>query len=53
MGDLPSIQQLECFIIYGRVQNFMRAAKEANITQSAFSAQMKNLESALGVTLIT
>lgn len=52
MGDLPSIQQLECFIIYGRVQNFMRAAKEANITQSAFSAQMKNLESALGVTLI-
>lgn len=52
MGDLPSIQQLECFIIYGRVQNFTRAAKEANITQSAFSAQMKNLESALGVTLI-
>lgn len=52
MGDLSSIQQLECFIIYGRVQNFTRAAKEANITQSAFSAQMKNLESALGVTLI-
>ncbi|MGF0015123.1 helix-turn-helix domain-containing protein [Mitsuokella jalaludinii] len=52
MGDLPSIQQLECFIIYGRVQNFTRAAKEANITQSAFSAQMKNLESVLGVTLI-
>lgn len=52
MGDLPSIQQLECFIIYGRVQNFTRAAKEANITQSAFSAQMKNLESTLGVALI-
>ena len=52
IGDLPSIQQMECFIIYGRVQNFMRAAKEANITQSAFSAQMKNLESTLGVSLI-
>lgn len=51
-GDLPSIQQMECFIIYGRVQNFTRAAKEANITQSAFSAQMKNLESTLGVALI-
>lgn len=52
IGDLPSIQQMECFIIYGRVQNFTRAAKEANITQSAFSAQMKNLESTLGVSLI-
>lgn len=52
MGELPSIQQMECFIIYGRVQNFTRAAKEANITQSAFSAQMKNLENTLGVALI-
>ncbi|MFV0636299.1 LysR family transcriptional regulator [Mitsuokella sp. WILCCON 0060] len=52
IGELPSIQQMECFIIYGRVQNFTRAAKEANITQSAFSAQMKNLENTLGVALI-
>lgn len=52
MEELPSISQLECFIIYGRVQNFTQAAKEANITQSAFSAQMKKLEATLGVTLI-
>ena len=52
MGELPSIHQLECFIIYGRVQNFSLAAKEANITQSAFSAQMKKLEETLGVELI-
>lgn len=51
-GDLPTIAQMECFIIYGRVGNFARAAREAHITQSAFSAQIKNLETALGITLI-
>ena len=51
-GELPTIAQLECFIIYGRVGNFARAAREANITQSAFSAQIKHLETTLGVTLI-
>lgn len=49
---LPTIAQLECFIIYGRVGNFARAAQEAHITQSAFSAQIKRLEITLGVTLI-
>ena len=47
MGELPSIHQLECFIIYGRVRNFSLAAQEANITQSAFSVQMKKLEEAV------
>ncbi|WP_416181943.1 LysR family transcriptional regulator [Acidaminococcus timonensis] len=51
-GELPTIAQLECFIIYGRVGNFARAAQEAHITQSAFSAQIKHLETTLGVTLI-
>lgn len=50
--SLPTIAQLECFIIYGRVSNFARAAQEAHITQSAFSAQIKRLETTLGVTLI-
>lgn len=50
--SLPTIAQLECFIIYGRVGNFARAAQEAHITQSAFSAQIKRLETTLGVTLI-
>ena len=52
MGELPSIQQLKYFIVYGRIQNFTQAAEEANITQSAFSAQMKKLEDTLGVQLI-
>ena len=42
--NLPTIEQMECFIIYGRAGNFARAAREANITQSAFSAQIKHLE---------
>ncbi|MDQ0204180.1 LysR family transcriptional regulator [Pectinatus haikarae] len=52
MEQLPSIQQLENFIIYGKVRNFTTAAKKANITQSAFSFQMKKLEELLGVKLI-
>lgn len=52
MNELPTIHQLECFIIYGRIKNFSLAAQEANITQSAFSVQMKKLEEAIGVTLI-
>lgn len=50
--NLPTIEQMECFIIYGRAGNFARAAREANITQSAFSAQIKHLECVLGVKLI-
>lgn len=42
MQERPSIQQLENFIIYGKVRNFATAARRANITQSAFSFQMKN-----------
>ena len=52
IDNLPTITQMECFIIYGRVGNFARAAREANITQSAFSAQIKRLECTLGVKLI-
>ncbi|MCI1820837.1 MAG: LysR family transcriptional regulator [Megasphaera sp.] len=52
MMNLPNIQQLENFIIYGKVRNFTAAAKEANITQSAFSFQMKKLEERIGVQLI-
>lgn len=52
MIELPSIQQLENFIIYSKVKDFARAAKEANITQSAFSFQMKKLEELVGAQLI-
>ena len=50
--DLPSIQQLRNFVIYGKYGNFTTAANAANITQSAFSAQMKKLEDLVGVRLI-
>ena len=52
MGELPSIQQLKDFIIYGKYRNFTAAAEAANITQSAFSAQIKKLEEIVGVQLI-
>ena len=52
MIELPSIHQLENFIIYSQVKDFAQAAKEANITQSAFSFQMKKLEEIVGAQLI-
>ena len=48
--ELPSIQQLRNFVIYSKYGNFTAAAKAANITQSAFSAQMKKLEELLAST---
>lgn len=39
-------------MIYSKVRNFTLAANQANITQSAFSFQMKKLEEILGVKLI-
>lgn len=53
MREKPSIQQLENFIIYSKVHNFATAAHLANITQAAFSFQMKKLEEIVGVQLIT
>ena len=50
--DLPTIQQLKCLICYSREKNFTRAAMKTNITQSAFSAQIKKLEAAVGTSLI-
>lgn len=50
--ELPSITELENFIIYGKTKNFSIAADEAGITQSAFSFQMKKLEDIIGVKLI-
>ena len=50
--ELPSIQELKSFILYGQLRNFTSAAKAANVTQSAFSAQIKKLEDILGVPLI-
>ena len=52
INELPSIQELKSFMIYGKIRNFTLAANTAHITQSAFSFQMKKLEESLGVQLI-
>ena len=51
MIELPSIQQLENFIIYSNVKDIAIAAREANTTQSAFNFQMKRLEEVVGTQL--
>ena len=53
MIELPSIQQLENLIIYSKARDLAAAAKEANITQSAFGFQMKKLEEIVGVQLVS
>lgn len=50
---LPTLQELQSFITYSKTGNFTLAAQAANITQSAFSAQMKKLENLVGVRLIS
>ena len=52
MIELPSIQQLENFIIYSKVKDIATAAREANVTRSAFSFQMKKLEEIVGTQLV-
>jgi lysR substrate binding domain protein len=52
MKELPTIQELQSFIVYNKTGNFTLAAQQLNITQSAFSAQMKKLERVVGVKLI-
>lgn len=52
MIELPTIQQLNCLLCYGKENNFTRGAQQANITQSAFSAQIKKLEETVGLELI-
>lgn len=52
MTELPTLQQLKNFLTYGTYRNFTVAATAANITQSAFSTQMKKLEDILGIKLI-
>ena len=44
MKELPTMQELQSFITYNKTGSFTLAAQTMNITQSAFSAQMKKLE---------
>ncbi|GAL22332.1 transcriptional regulator [Vibrio maritimus] len=45
------IESLRSFLAFSETGSFTRAAKQINRTQSAFSAQMKKLESEVGAPL--
>ncbi|MGJ8527314.1 LysR family transcriptional regulator [Maritalea sp.] len=49
--NFPSINTLSAFECAARHLNFTRAAEEMNLTQSAISRQIRDLELQLGVTL--
>lgn len=49
---LPPLKSLQVFEAVARYQNFSRAAEEMNITQSAVSHQIRQLEYFLGQSLI-
>ena len=42
MKELPTMQELQSFITYNKTGSYISNAQSMNITQSAFSAQMKN-----------
>lgn len=48
---IPNISALQAFECAARHQSFTQAAKELNLTQSAVSRQIKELENQLGVAL--
>ena len=48
---LPPLNAVKAFEAAGRLENFSKAALELNVTPSAISRQIKNLEAHLGVGL--
>lgn len=50
---LPPIQYLSAFVEAARYNSFKQAANELNVTPSAISQQIKNLEEHLGLSLFT
>lgn len=51
MSRLPSLNALRCFEAAARSGSFSRAAEELNVTQSAVSHQVRQLEDWFGLTL--
>ena len=51
MSRLPSLNALRCFEAAARSGSFSRAAEELNVTQSAVSHQVRQLEQWFGMTL--
>lgn len=52
MANLPTLRQLQYLDALARAGHFGRAAEAVNVTQSTLSAGVKDLEAALGVTLV-
>ncbi|KFX69077.1 LysR family transcriptional regulator [Pseudomonas taeanensis MS-3] len=50
--QLPSMISLSCFAAFARHMSVTKAAEELNLTQSAVSRQIKNLEDMLGCALV-
>lgn len=50
---LPSLRAVEIFVVAGRMLSFAAAAKEVNLTPSAVSRRIRDLERELGVPLFT
>ena len=51
VSRLPSLNALRCFEAAARLGSFSRAAEELNVTQSAVSHQVRQLEDWFGLTL--
>ena len=49
VARLPSLNALRCFEAAARSGSFSRAAEELNVTQSAVSHQVRQLEQWFGV----
>lgn len=52
MGHLPTLRQLRYFVALTRHRHFGRAAEECNISQSAFSIAIRELETQLELHLV-
>ena len=49
---MPALNALKAFEVAGRTGSFTRAAELLNVTQSAVSRQVRQLEAQLGETLL-
>lgn len=52
MRRLPGLSSMRVFEVVGQTRSFTRAAERLNLTQSAVSKQIKNLEDEIGEALI-
>ncbi|MDR7030295.1 LysR substrate-binding domain-containing protein [Rhizobium rosettiformans] len=52
MRRLPALSAMKVFEVVGQTRSFTRAAEQLNLTQSAVSRQVRNLEEQLGETLV-